>query len=97
MMFAHIHSTKEKLYGLFNLHVQLDFTIGGLKKYEEAARILRDVYNQKNIDYKIPGSRIVEDSILEYEGPQDKMKNKHDKEIIEQIMDLTEQNKSEYL
>lgn len=68
-----------------------------LKKYEEAARILRDVYNQKNIDYKIPGSRIVEDSILEYEGPQDKMKNKHDKEIIEQIMDLTEQNKSEYL
>lgn len=24
-----------------------------LKKYEEAARILRDVYNQKNIDYKI--------------------------------------------
>ena len=28
MMFAHIHSTKEKLYGLFNLHVQLDFTIG---------------------------------------------------------------------
>ena len=32
MMFAHIHSTKEKLYGLFNLHVQLDFTIGGRKK-----------------------------------------------------------------
>ena len=29
MMFAHIHSTKEKLYGLFNLHVQLDITIGG--------------------------------------------------------------------
>jgi len=28
MIFAHIHSTKEKLYGLFNLHVQLDFTIG---------------------------------------------------------------------
>lgn len=28
MMFAHIHSTKEKLYGLFNLHVQLDITIG---------------------------------------------------------------------
>lgn len=28
MMFAHIHSTKEKLYGLFNLHVQLDVTIG---------------------------------------------------------------------
>jgi len=31
MIFAHIHSTKEKLYGLFNLHVQLDFTIGGIK------------------------------------------------------------------
>lgn len=31
MMLAHIHSTKEKLYGLFNLHVQLDVTIGGKK------------------------------------------------------------------
>lgn len=43
MMFAHIHSTKEKLYGLFNLHVQLDFTIG-------------DIQNQQNkivIDKKI--------------------------------------------
>ena len=28
MLFGHIHSTKEKLYGLFNLHVQLDVTIG---------------------------------------------------------------------
>ena len=35
MMFAHIHSTKEKLYGLFNLHVQLDFTIGGKKRVEK--------------------------------------------------------------
>ena len=33
MMFAHIHSTKEKLYGLFNLHVQLDFTIGAYLLY----------------------------------------------------------------
>ena len=33
MMFAHIHSTKEKLYGLFNLHVQLDFTIGAKKMH----------------------------------------------------------------
>ena len=32
MMFAHIHSTKEKLYGLFNLHVQLDVTIGVAKR-----------------------------------------------------------------
>ena len=29
-MFGHIHSTKEKLYGLFNLHVQLDDTISGI-------------------------------------------------------------------
>ena len=28
-MFGHIHSTKEKLYGLFNLHVQLDVTTYG--------------------------------------------------------------------
>ena len=26
-MFGHIHSIKEKLYGLFNLYVQLDITI----------------------------------------------------------------------
>ena len=32
MMLAHIHSTKEKLYGLFNLHVQLNITIGENKK-----------------------------------------------------------------
>ena len=30
MLFAHIHSTKEKLYGLFNLYVQLDVTIGDI-------------------------------------------------------------------
>mgnify|MGYP001254207971 CR=1 FL=1 len=28
MWFAHLHSTKEVPYGLFTLHVQLDFTIG---------------------------------------------------------------------
>ena len=26
-MFGHVHSIKEKLYGLFNLYVQLDVTI----------------------------------------------------------------------
>ena len=56
-----------------------------------------DMDEEEKEKVTIPGSRIVEDSILEYEGPQDKMKNKHDKEIIEQIMDLTEQNKSENL
>ena len=56
-----------------------------------------DMDEEEKAKVTIPGSRIVEDSILEYEGPQDKMKNKHDKEIIEQIMDLTEQNKSENL
>lgn len=60
-----------------------------LKRYEEAARIIRDVYNQKNVDYTISGARTVEDSILEYEGPQEKMKNKHDKDILEKIMDMT--------
>lgn len=30
----------------------------------------------------------MEDSILEYEGPQEKMNNKHDKDIIEKIMDM---------
>lgn len=62
-----------------------------LKKYEEAARILRDIFNQKNVNYTIQGAHTVEDSILEYKGPEDKMKNKHDKEIINKIIDLTKQ------
>lgn len=61
-----------------------------ISKYEKAARILQDIYNQKNVDYTIPGARVVEDSILEYEGPQEKLKNKHDKDIIEKIIELSE-------
>ena len=62
-----------------------------LKKYEEAARILRDIFNQKNVNYSIQGAHTVEGSILEYKGPEDKMKNKHDKEIINKMIDLTKQ------
>ena len=61
-----------------------------ISKYEKAAWILRDIYNQKNIDYTISGVRVVEDSILEYEEPQEKLKNKHDKDIIKKIMELSE-------
>ena len=32
MKFRHLHSIKEVPYGLFTLHVQLDFTIGVKKK-----------------------------------------------------------------
>jgi len=46
----------------------------------------------KNVDYTIPGVRVVEDSILEYEGPQEKLKNKHDKDVIEKIMELSEKD-----
>lgn len=60
-----------------------------LSKYEEAVRILKDIYNQKDVDYIIPGVYVVEDSILEYEGPQEKIKNKHDKDIIEKLMKLS--------
>ena len=49
---------------------------------------MRDIYNQKNVSYTIPGALVAEDSILEYEGPQEKMNNKHDKDIIEKIMDM---------
>jgi hypothetical protein len=62
-----------------------------MRKYEEAARILRDLHNQKRVNYTIEGALVVENSILEYEGPQEKMKNKHDKDIIEKIMDMTEE------
>ena len=61
-----------------------------ISKYEKAARILQDIYNQKNVDYTIPGAGFLDDSILEYEGPQEKLKNKHDKDIIEKIIELSE-------
>ena len=35
MMIEHIHSTKEKPYGLFSLAVQPDFTIGRIVKINE--------------------------------------------------------------
>lgn len=47
MIFAHIHSTKEKLYGLFNLHVQLDFTIGVKEKIRKKINIKKK-YIEKN-------------------------------------------------
>ena len=50
------------------------------------------IYNQKNVDYTIPGARVVEDSILEYEGPQEKLKNKLDRSIIEKITELSEKD-----
>lgn len=55
MMFAHIHSTKEKLYGLFNLHVQLDFTIGENKLLQKKIE-KKQAENQKlrnSIEFKI--------------------------------------------
>ena len=43
MKFRHLHSIKEVPYGLFTLHVQLDFTIGGYfpstKKIEKDTRV----------------------------------------------------------
>ena len=42
MMLAHIHSTKEKLYGLFNLHVQLNITIGVKKIVHKLQMINND-------------------------------------------------------
>jgi len=47
MMFAHIHSTKEKLYGLFNLHVQLDFTIGVMVKLIKISISQQELKNWK--------------------------------------------------
>lgn len=56
-----------------------------MKKYENAARILRDNQNPEGGNYIIPGVMTVEDSILEYTGPQEKMKNKKNIDIIEKI------------
>lgn len=37
-----------------------------MKKYETAARILRETQNPRMQNYTIPGVRVTEDSILEY-------------------------------
>ena len=54
MIFAHIHSTKEKLYGLFNLHVQLDFTIGGNNfqyiKRKTIRKHVNNVFSEGEVD-----------------------------------------------
>lgn len=59
-----------------------------LRKYELVAQILMGVQNQKGINYTIPGVEWTEDSILEYQGPRDKISNQHDKEILDEIMKL---------
>ena len=57
MMFAHIHSTKEKLYGLFNLHVQLDFTIGDYIDFEKVYRNIDKIKIELNIMNSLIGSK----------------------------------------
>ncbi len=61
-----------------------------MKRYETVARILRETQNPRMQNYTIPGVRVTEDSILEYQGPQEKMTNRHDKGVIEKIFEMTE-------
>ena len=75
--------TRENIHDLFTMVLQDTWLFEGTVKENI-------IYNQKNVDYTIPGARVVEDSILEYEGPQEKLKNKHDKDIIEKIIELSE-------
>lgn len=59
MLFGHIHSTKEKLYGLFNLHVQLDVTIGEKvnckSNFTELNAKCRSIYLGISLDLHILG------------------------------------------
>lgn len=59
-----------------------------INKYEEVARILFAVQNIKLVNYTIPGALVVEDSILEYQGLQENISNKRDKEVVEKIFDM---------
>ena len=82
MMFGHIHSTKEKLYGLFNLHVQLDFTIGiqkcfailsflGLQKTGYEFEDFKYQSEQRNWDYdkfKLRANAYVRNTMLYADG-----------------------------
>ena len=52
MMLAHIHSTKEKLYGLFNLHVQLNITIGVKKGIFFSKECVHNYGKKKSDKYK---------------------------------------------
>lgn len=63
-----------------------------LRKYELVAQILMGVQNQKGVNYTIPGVEWTEDSILEYQGPRDKISNQHDKEILDEIMKMVQKN-----
>ena len=57
MMFAHIHSTKEKLYGLFILDVQLDFTIGEENVWDKNPVTYPDI--QELIDFALDCTRLI--------------------------------------
>ena len=61
-----------------------------MKKYETAARILRETQNPRMVNYAIPEVLVTEDSILECQEPQEKMTNRHDKDVIEKIFEMTE-------
>lgn len=69
-----------------------------IKKYEEIDRILRDIQNPQYIaNYTISGALTVEDSILDYQGLQENMKNEGEKEIIDKIMNIIEAEGNKHL
>lgn len=49
MMIEHIHSTKEKLYGLFRLPVQPDFIIGLINSIAEYYKLRYDMDTTNSI------------------------------------------------
>lgn len=64
------------------------------QKYESVAQIIMGIQNQKRVNYTIPGVVWTEDSILEYQGPQEQISNQHDKEVINEIMKMVQEDKA---
>jgi len=62
------------------------------KKYDLAKAIYYDLQNEKNVSYNIPGSMMQEAGIQDYAGKIENMNNKKDREILEQMQKIVQEN-----
>lgn len=64
------------------------------KKYDLAKAIYYDLQNEKNLNYNIPGSMMQEAGIQDYVGKMENMSNKKDKEILERMQKVVQENET---
>ena len=62
------------------------------KKYDLAKAIYFDLQNQNSVNYNIPGSIMQEAGIQEYVGKIENMNNAKDREILEQMQKIVQEN-----